>query len=250
MPIAKAVLAEDEANLREELREVLHAVWPELIVAAEVETGDEAMIALEQHQPEVMFLDIQMPGLSGLDVARRASGRAHVVFVTAYDKYALAAFDAGASDYVMKPFSRARLAETARRLKVRIGEAPANLDRMLRLLDERLRTMRDYMRLITAPDGNEIRLITVDEICYFQADNKYTRVVTAERESLIRRSIGEIGAAVDPAMFWQIHRSTIVNINAVAGVLREFRGQLRIRLKTRRETLPISDRFVYRFTQL
>lgn len=246
----RAVIAEDEANLREELREALQIAWPGLDVVAEVENGDEALAALEQHAPDVMFLDIQMPGLNGLEVAKRASGRAHVVFVTAYDKYAVAAFEAGAIDYVMKPFGAQRLQDTARRLKARIGEPPANLERLLRTLAERLEPRRDYMRFITAPYTDEIRLITIDEVCYFQADNKYTRVVTAERESLIRRSIGEIAAAVDPAIFWQIHRSTIVNINAVAGVLREVRGHLRVRLKARKETLAVSERYVHLFTDI
>ena len=130
--------------------------------------------------------------------------------------------------------------------RTRTGRA----ERLLRTLAERLEARRDYMRFITAPYTDEIRLITIDEVCYFQADNKYTRVVTAERESLIRRSIGEIAAAVDPAIFWQIHRSTIVNINAVAGVLREVRGHLRVRLKARKETLAVSERYVHLFTDI
>ena len=245
-----AVIAEDESNLREELREALASAWPELVIAAEAEDGDQALAALRRHAPDVMFLDIQMPGLTGLDVARQASGRAHVVFVTAFDRYAVAAFEAGALDYVMKPFSAERLQETVRRLKARVGERPANLDGLLASLAEALGARREHLRFITALHGDEIRLITVDEVCYFQADNKYTRVVTAERESLIRRPISEIATAVDPQVFWQIHRSTIVNINAVAGVLREFRGQLRVRLKHRKETLAVSERYAHLFTQM
>ena len=245
-----AVLAEDEANLREELRETLAALWPELAIVAEAANGDAALAALEKHAPDVMFLDIQMPGLSGLDVARRASGRAHVVFVTAYDKYAVAAFEAGAIDYVMKPFTPERLAETVRRLKARASEPPADLAALLRSLAERLDATREYMRFITTVHGEEIRLITVDEICYFQASDKYTRVVTPERESLIRRPIGELARAVDPGVFWQIHRGTIVNINAVAGVVRDLRGYLRVRLKARKETLPVSERYAHRFRQM
>jgi len=245
-----AIIAEDEANLRDELREALARLWPELTIAAEAEDGDAALAALEERAPDVMFLDIQMPGLTGLEVARHASGRAHVVFVTAYDQYAVAAFDAGAIDYVMKPFSAARLEETVRRLKARLGARPANLEGLLRTLAERLSATRDYLRFITALHGDEIRLITVDEICYFQSDNKYTRVVTADRESLIRRSLGEIAGAVDPNVFWQIHRGTVVNINAVAGVVREFRGHLRVRLKQRKETLAVSERYTHLFTQM
>ena len=129
MKLLSAVIAEDEQNLRDELRESLAAVWPELVIAAECEDGDQALAALKRHAPDVMFLDIQMPGLTGLEVAKQASGRCHVVFVTAYDKYAVAAFEAGAIDYVMKPFSSQRLEETARRLKARVAQPPANLGR-------------------------------------------------------------------------------------------------------------------------
>jgi DNA-binding LytR/AlgR family response regulator len=245
-----AVIAEDEQNLRDELRESLAAVWPELVIAAECEDGDQALAALKRHAPDVMFLDIQMPGLTGLEVAKVASGRCHVVFVTAYDRYAVAAFEAGAIDYVMKPFSTGRLQETARRLKARVAEPPANLEGLLQALAKQLNAALDYMRFITAVHRDEIRLITVDEICYFQADNKYTRVVTPERESLIRRPISELADNVDPKVFWQIHRGTIVNINAVSGIVRDIQGHLRVKLKQRKETLPVSERYTHLFRQM
>jgi DNA-binding LytR/AlgR family response regulator len=246
----KAVIAEDEANLREELRETLAVVWPELDIVAEAEDGDAALRALDEHAPHVMFLDIQMPGADGLQIARRAGGRAHVVFVTAYDKYAIAAFEAGAIDYVLKPITASRLDQTVRRLKARVRQAPADLASLLRLLETHLEQRREYMRYITTVHGDEIRLITVDEICYFQADNKYTRVVSADCESLIRRGIGDLLRAIDPARFWQIHRSTIVNIDAVSGVSRDLRGYLRVKLKARKETLAVSERFAHRFRQM
>ncbi|HJU21929.1 MAG TPA: LytTR family DNA-binding domain-containing protein [Casimicrobiaceae bacterium] len=246
----KAIIAEDEANLREELRDTLGVVWPELAIVAEAEDGDAALRALDEHAPQVMFLDIQMPGADGLEIARRAGSRAHVVFVTAYDKYAIAAFEAGAIDYVLKPITASRLEQTVRRLKARVREAPADLASLLHLLETHLAPKREYMRYITAVQSGEIRLITVDEICYFQADNKYTRVVSADGESLIRRGIGDLLHAVDPARFWQIHRSTIVNIDAVSGVSRDFRGYLRVKLKARKETLAVSERFAHRFRQM
>lgn len=245
-----AVIAEDEANLRDDLRESLVEAWPELVITAEVEDGDSAIAELDLHTPDILFLDIEMPGASGLEVARHANGRCHVVFVTAYDKYAVAAFEQGAVDYVMKPFTRERFAETIRRLKARVGEAPANLEGLLRTLGERFGAAREYLRFVTAANGDEIRLITVNEICYFQAQDKYTSVVTAERESLIRRQIKEIAEAVDPNAFWQIHRGTIVNINAIAGVVRDFQGHLRVKFKQRKETLSVSERYMHLFKQM
>jgi DNA-binding LytR/AlgR family response regulator len=249
MDAYKAVIAEDEPLLRAELRESLTKLWPELRVCAEVEDGVEALHAIEQHAPEILFLDIQMPGLSGLDVARQAGSRCHVVFVTAYDKYAVAAFEQGAVDYVMKPFSAARLATTIGRLKAKAGSTPANLEGLLQSL-VKANASRGYLRWITASQGQELRLITVEEICYFQADNKYTLVVTAQQESLIRRPIKELVHELDPAMFWQIHRGTVINVNAIAGVHRDIGGQLRVKLKERKETLPVSDPYVHLFKSM
>jgi len=181
----KAVIAEDEPVLLAELRDTLGKLWPELVVVAEAADGIEALHALETHAPQILFLDIQMPGMSGLEVARKASRQCHVAFVTAYDQYAVTAFEEGAVDYVMKPFSAARLATTVSRLKAKVESTPADLDGILKLLADRA-TTHEYVRWITASQGSELRLITVDEICYFQADNKYTLVVTAQQESLIR----------------------------------------------------------------
>ena len=250
MTSCKAIIAEDEPVLRTELRELLSRLWPELAICAEAEDGIEAMLALEEHAPQVLFLDIQMPGMSGLEVARKASGRCHVAFVTAYDKYAVAAFEEGAVDYVMKPFSPARLATTVSRLKDKLRSNPANLDGLLKVLAAAKENSKEYLRWITASQGNDLRLITVEEICYFQADNKYTMVVTPEQESLIRRPIKELVEELDPAIFWQIHRSTVVNVNAIAGVTRDIGGHLRLRLKERKETLAVSDPYVHKFKQM
>jgi len=244
------VIAEDEAVLRRELKETLATVWPELVVCAEAEDGIEAVHAMTAHTPDVLFLDIQMPGMDGLEVAQQASGKCHVVFVTAYDKYAVAAFERGAVDYVMKPFSAARLATTVARLKAKVASAPANLDGILSALAARLENEKEYLRWITASQGQNLRLITVEEICYFQADNKYTLVVTADTQTLIRRPIKELVDEVDPKMFWQIHRSTLVNVSAIAGVNRDFKGHLHVRLKQRKETLAVSESYVHLFKQM
>jgi len=245
----RAVIAEDEPVLRQELKETLARLWPELVICAEVEDGIEAAHALESHAPDMLFLDIEMPGMSGLEVARQASGRCHVAFVTAYEKYAVAAFEEGAIDYVMKPFSPARLAATIARLRQKVGAAPANLGGLLDSLG-RNREAKEFLRWITVARGEELRLVTVEEICYFQADNKYTRVVTSEQESLIRRTIRELVDQIDPNTFWQIHRGTLVNVNAIAGLKRDMRGHLRIRLKQRKELLAVSDPYVHRFKQM
>lgn len=245
-----AVIAEDESILRAELRETLAGIWPELVICAEAEDGIEALRALATHTPDIVFLDIQMPGASGLEVARHASGKCHVVFVTAYDKYAAAAFDQGAVDYVMKPFSPTRIATAVERLKKQIQSTPAALDDVLKLLTIWNRDEKEYLRWVTASHGLELRLITADEICYFQADNKYTLVVTADRESLIRRTIKELVEEVDPRMFWQIHRGTLVNVNAIAGVQRDVTRHLRVKLKLRKEMLPVSESYLHLFKSM
>jgi len=249
-PAFSAVIAEDEPVLRAELKELLGRVWPELRIAAAAENGLQALNALERHRPDVLFLDIEMPGLTGLEIARRASGRCHVVFVTAYSQYAVAAFEQGAVDYVMKPLDAARLATACDRVKKRLGAVPVNLDGLLDVLAQRAAAPRTYLRWINASQGNEVRLITVDEICYFQSDTKYTRAVTPESEALIRKSLKELLEELDPSLFWQIHRSTIVNAGAISGVSRDLAGRFLVKLKSRRETLPVSQAFAHRFRQM
>jgi len=204
---------------------------------------------LERHRPQILFLDIEMPRLTGLEVARQVGGRSHVVFVTAYDAYAVAAFEQGAIDYVLKPFDTARLAMTIRRLKDRVDHPPPALEALLRELAG-ARPAPEYLRWINASRGNEVRLITVDEVCYFQADTKYTRVVTADGESLIRRTLKELQDQLDPAAFWTIHRSYIVNANAISGVSRDFRGRVHVKLKSRPEKLAVSEAHAHLFRQM
>jgi len=198
----------------------------------------------------MIFLDIEMPGMNGLEVARRVSGTCHVVFVTAYDKYAVAAFEQGAVDYVMKPFSAARLDATIARLKSRLTGPPADLTGILKTLASTLSQRKDYLRWITAAQGDALRLITVEEICYIRADNKYTVIATPHQDSLIRRPIKELIEDLDPRMFWQIHRGTLVNVNAIAGVTRNLGGQLCVKVKQRKEVLPVSDSYVHLFKQM
>jgi len=245
-----AVVAEDEPLLREELVELLRKLWPELDIVAQTGDGIDALRLLALHRPTVMVLDIQMPGMTGLEVAKQAAGRSHCAFVTAYDQYAIAAFEQGAVDYVMKPVSAARLATMVQRLKDRVGSRPADLSNLLTGLARQKAEARPFLRWVNASAGTTIRLITVEEICYFRADSKYTLVVTAGGESLIRKPIKELVEELDPQLFWQIHRSTLVNVTAIAGVTRDLRGHLQVKLKQRSEALPVSEAYTHLFRQM
>jgi DNA-binding LytR/AlgR family response regulator len=254
-----AIVAEDEALLRQELLERLQEAWPQLQVLAACEDGASAVEALAEHQPDVAFLDIRMPGLSGLDVAATiadASPGTQVVFVTAYDQYAVDAFEQGAIDYLLKPISRERLAATVQRVQSRAiagAEAAQSLAALLQRLGASLPRASDApppLTWLTASAGRETRLVLVDDVAYFRADNKYTTVVTAEGESLLRTPIRELLAVLDPNTFKQIHRSTIVNLKAVAGVTRDDSGRGTVRLKSRPETLTVSQPFMALFRNM
>ena len=249
MSPSRALIAEDEPRLREQLAERLAKLWPELEISATVGDGIEAMQALDRCRPSILFLDIQMPGLSGLEVARYASNRCHVAFITAYDEYAVAAFEQGAVDYVLKPFTTARLAMTIARLKERIVSPPADLSELLERLSG-IANQGSYLRWINASQGKAVKLITVDEICYFRADNKYTMVVTSRAESLIQKTIKELSDELDPKIFWQIHRATVVNVNAIASVERNMRGRVSVKLKDRKESLAVADAYVHLFRRM
>ena len=248
----KAIVAEDEALLRAELVALLRRAWPDLEIAAECEDGASALDAIDALRPEVAFLDIRMPGITGLEVAAaaaQASPQTQVVFVTAYNQYAVDAFDRGAVDYLLKPISPDRLAATVERVKGRMASGrndAAALAAVVEQLRARLpaEPRREALQWITASVGKETRLIMVDDVAYFQADNKYTVVMTADAEALIRKPIRELLDVLDPAHFKQIHRSTIVNMKAIAAVTRDESGRGTIRLKTRSETLPVSLTFM------
>jgi DNA-binding LytR/AlgR family response regulator len=246
----RAIIAEDEPVLRFGLKKLLAAVWPDLDIVAMAADGLQATKLLEEHRPDVLFLDIQMPGCTGLEVARAASGRCHVVFVTGYDQHAVAAFEHGAVDYVMKPVTAARLSIACARVRERIAAKPANLDALVAKLSDTMSGKRAYLRWINVETDLRVRLVTVEEICYFQADTKYTRLVTADRDSLIRMTLKELTDVLDPAEFWRIHRATIVNVNAIAEVSRDTRGFPVLHLKQRPEKLPVSQPFSHLFRQM
>ena len=253
-----AVVAEDEQLLREDLLARLREAWPELEIVAACEDGASAVEAIAEGKPDFAFLDIRMPGLTGLEVAAAAaesSPDTQVVFVTAYNQYAIDAFERGAVDYLLKPVSPERLAATVKRLKARRAEDAAN-PKALAAIVEQLRThlpaepRATALQWITASVGKETRLIMVDDVLYLKAEDKYTVVVTAEGEALIRKPIRELLEELDPARFWQIHRATIVNVDYIASVRRGLKDQAEISLRDHASTLIVSRAFTHRFKQM
>lgn len=245
-----ALIAEDEPLLADELADLLKALWPQLKIVARAADGVAALSAIDEHQPDIAFLDIHMPLLTGIDVARQVAGRCHVAFITSYDEHALEAFEAGAMDYVLKPPTAARLATTIQRLKARLQQPPTDLRQALMNLVESAPAPARYLQWINASRGAAVRLITVEEILYFKSDQKYTLVVTADAEALIKKTIKNLNVELDPTMFWQVHRSTIVNVHAIDSVLRDDRGNLNLRLKQRPEQLAVSEAYTHLFQQM
>jgi DNA-binding LytR/AlgR family response regulator len=246
-----AVIADDEPLLRAQLRTRLAKLWPELEIVHEMENGRDVDEVLDDFEPRLFFLDIHMPGVNGLEAARAIGSRAHVVFVTAFDQYAVEAFERGAVDYVLKPFNEERLKVTVERLKERLGATPAKIEDLVESLASRLAPRAsDHLRWIKASVGTNVRLIPVEEVLFFQSDEKYTRVVTCEAESLIRKPIRELLDELDPAKFWQIHRATIVNVDHIASVKRGIKDQAEIALRDHGETLIVSRAFTHLFKQM
>jgi DNA-binding LytR/AlgR family response regulator len=245
-----ALIAEDEPLMRERLKEKLAEVWPELEIVAEAEDGEQALVLYAEHQPQLAFLDIRMPGMTGLDVAAAIGDGCHVVFVTAYDQYAVQAFNAGAVDYLLKPIETERLQTAVERIRSKLSSPPQDLSALVNALRASAPGGVPRMKWITAAVGKQIKLIPVADVVFFQADTKYTRVVLATGEALIRTPLKELLAELDPDRFWQVHRGTIINLDAVAGVLREDAERQFILLKNRQEKLPISRQFTHLFKQM
>jgi DNA-binding LytR/AlgR family response regulator len=244
-----ALIAEDETPLRDALRAMLGIAWPELEIVAECEDGIAAMEAIAGHRPDVCFLDIRMPGVSGLDVARAAAAaKAQVVFTTAYDEYAVRAFEAGAADYLLKPIQPARLARAIERLRERLDARAETADADIDLLEARLKpTGTRLIRWISAAIGDSVRMLGIDEVLFFQAQDKYVRVVTADGEAIIRTPIKDILAGLDPDIFWQVHRGTVVRVSAIDRVRRDDLGKSVLSLRGRSDALPVSAAFLHRF---
>ncbi len=262
MPAATALIADDEPLLRTSLREHLARLWPELSVVAEARNGREAIELFELHAPQVVFLDVHMPGVNGIEAARSIARRAQVVFVTAYEQYAVRAFEQGALDYVVKPIDAPRLADTVQRLQsrlassaphgdaVRDGAIDAALARLADALRERAAPPRPKLQWIKASVGASVRLIAVDQIAFFKSDEKYTLVAWDGGEALIRKTIRELADELDPERFAQVHRSVIVNLHRVSQVTRGLNETAELHLAGRAEVLPVSRNFLHLFRQM
>ena len=250
-----AIIADDERLMREQLHARLTEVWPELQVLAEAKNGEEAVAAVREHHPDLAFLDIRMPGMTGIEAARHIGDACHVVFITAYNEYAVDAFEQGAIDYVLKPAEAGRLAITVARVKQRLGSRPSDLGALLSQLTAKLESnggadKRSHLQWIQASVGQQLRLIPTAEILFFTSDEKYTRVQTESFEALIRKPIKELIDELNPEQFWQIHRGTIVNAKAIAGVTRDFRGRQLVLIKGHTEKLEVSRNYTHLFKQM
>jgi DNA-binding LytR/AlgR family response regulator len=265
MNTIRALIADDEDLPRSELRRMLAQAWPDLQVVAECEHGPAAVEALAAHQPDIAFLDVRMPGLSGLDVARAAAAATwpcHVVFTTAYDSHAIDAFNTGAVDYLLKPVRADRLEQAVRRLQQRrLAATPApDLQALVEQLSARLaagagglgapgaaRPGMPRLRWLSASVGDVIKMFSIDEVLFFQSDEKYTRVVTGGDEAHVRKPLKEIAEGLDPEVFWQVHRGVIVRASAIARAQRDDSGRISLQLKTHPERLQVSQAYGFRF---
>ena len=263
----RAVIADDERLMRDQLRARLAQVWPALEIVAEAKNGLEAIQAVKEHQPDVIFLDIRMPGLTGVEAAKEIaqldlsdeSLLPEMVFITAYDQYALDAFEQGAVDYVLKPAEPERLRVTAERLQKRLMQRAAedspemapsastesagapSVQQLLHVLSAQLKGQpTQYLSWLQASVGQSIQMVSVDDVLFCVSDDKYTRVQTLKQEFLIRKPIKELVEELDPKVFWQIHRSTLVNVKAIAGVQRDERGRQEVLIKGRTDRLVVS----------
>jgi DNA-binding LytR/AlgR family response regulator len=245
----KAIIADDEPNLAEDLRRRIARLWPELEIAAVLHDGVAAQQALATFSPDIAFLDIQMPGMTGLEVAQAAAENCRIVFVTAYDEHAVAAFEQAAVDYVLKPASDERLARCVERLrKNEIIDSSALLARLSTLLHENGKPAP--LRWIRAQLGQSVRMVAVEEVCYFQSDDKYTSVLTRDAELLLRTPIRELIEQLDPAEFWQVHRGTVVNVRQIAAAHHTALGKVTLSLRERKETLSVSRSYAHLFRQM
>lgn len=250
-----AIIADDERLMRDQLRMRLSEVWPELDIVGEAKNGEEAVELVAQLKPDLTFLDIRMPGKTGMEAAREIGDQSHIVFVTAYDQYAVEAFERGAVDYLLKPTETERLQVTVDRLKERLAgpreQVNDSVTALLSQIAEKVAGPKQkYLQWIQASIGQDLRMIPVEEILFFRSDEKYTCVQTEKFEALIRKPVRDLAEELDPSLFWQIHRATLVNVNAIEGVTRDIRGRHLVMVKGRPERLEVSRSFLHLFKQM
>lgn len=251
----RAIIADDEPNLLRYLQDMLARLWPELEVITTAGNGAEALALIRDAEPDIAFLDIRMPVLSGIQVAKRVQGECQIVFITAYDEYAVEAFDSAAIDYLLKPVEEQRLSATIKRLKDHTIKQTVNNDEWLHTVERLAQQLGNhrtghYLSWIRAGEWDDIRMIPVDEVIYFKADDKYTTVVTKEKEFLIRKSIKELELELDPDQFWQVHRGCIVQVGLIISVKKAMNGGYKLRLKDCPATLTVSRRYAHLFKQM
>jgi DNA-binding LytR/AlgR family response regulator len=249
-----ALIADDERLMREQIVARLADAWPELLIVGEASNGREAVAMVHALEPDIAFLDISMPEMDGIEAARALAGRVHVVFVTAYDQHAISAFEHGAVDYLLKPAEPERVALTCQRLRERLQQKPDPMDDLLARLTKRLGAgaarPRDHLRWVQASVGANLRMIPTCDVLFFRAEDKYTRVQTRAFDALIRKPIKELIDELDPDEFWQIHRATVVRVDAVLQVSRNFRGHQVVHVKGSDEKLEVSRSFSHLFKQM
>ncbi len=254
LPAPTAVVADDERLMRDQIIARLKEAWPELLIVGEAANGREAVAMVQSLEPDIVFLDISMPGMDGIQAAQALAGRVHVVFVTAHDQYAISAFEHGAVDYLLKPAEPERVALTCQRLRERLKQSPDPMNDLLAQLSQRLGAggvkPREYLRWVQASVGANLRMIPTGDILFFRAEDKYTRVQTRGFEALIRKPIKELIDELDPDEFWQIHRATVVRVDAVEQVSRNFRGHQVVHVRGSEEKLEVSRSFNHLFRQM
>jgi DNA-binding LytR/AlgR family response regulator len=252
----KAIIADDEKELRTYLKNMLAETWPQLEICGEAINGKEALKMVDAFTPHIAFLDIKMPGLSGLDVAKKIAGVCRIVFITAFDQFAVEAFERDAVDYLVKPVTKERLLQTINRLKKQLQSSPEPSEDLAKIITQVLASLQGnknaehYLQWIKTQHKASVRLISVDEVDYFQAGDKYTMVITAQGEALIKKSIKDLSQKLDPQKFWQIHRGTIVNVARIENVGRSLTGRGTLKLKNRPDTLTVSRQYLHLFKQM
>ena len=248
-----ALIADDEAELRGHLERQLAQLWPKLVILGQAKNGVEALDMVRELCPDIVFLDIKMPGLNGIEVARKICGQCSIVFITAYDQYAIDAFENEALDYILKPVEKKRLLSCINRCKKRISKpepSTPDLGQLLSGLEKKLGKPKEFLQWIRAQHGDTIRLIPVEDVLVFKSEEKYTLVITVDKESIIRKTIKELEAELDPEKFWKIHRGSIVNVSCIGQVSKSLTGKYVLKINGYDEPLMVSRSCTHLFKQM